>query len=151
MQSKYCLQCKQEKPLTEFHKAGKKSIDGVRARCKFCVNNNNRQHWPYYYSVNKDEIAARKKISAPRERRSRYKRLYGITLEQYAELLIVQGGLCAICGKPDDNRLLSVDHNHKTGQVRGLLCSDCNLGVGSLLDTPNTAKALINYAEKWVS
>lgn len=50
----------------------------------------------------------------------------GISNEAYERLLELQGGGCAICGNPPKNRRLSVDHNHRTGKVRGLLCFRCN-------------------------
>jgi hypothetical protein len=50
----------------------------------------------------------------------------GISEDEYAELLERQGGVCAICGNPPKTRRLSVDHNHRTGKVRGLLCFRCN-------------------------
>jgi hypothetical protein len=53
----------------------------------------------------------------------------GLTIAQYDELLEAQGGVCAICGRPPKNRRLAVDHNHKTGKIRGLLCWVCNLKV----------------------
>lgn len=61
---------------------------------------------------------------------------YGITVEEYAEMLAGQGGHCAICPRtPEENgKLLSVDHDHETGEVRGLLCQPCNLALGHLED-----------------
>jgi Recombination endonuclease VII len=50
----------------------------------------------------------------------------GVTDDEYQRLLTFQGGVCAICGNPPKNRRLSVDHNHRTGKVRGLLCFRCN-------------------------
>lgn len=57
-----------------------------------------------------------------------FKRLYGITLTQYRELLKKQNNRCALCHNPEVKfkKRLSVDHNHKTGQVRALLCLGCN-------------------------
>lgn len=63
---------------------------------------------------------------------------YNITPENYTELLLKQNGVCAICGKPETTiaygkvQVLSVDHDHKTGKVRGLLCVGCNQGLGRL-------------------
>lgn len=59
-------------------------------------------------------------------RRARLKRLFGITWEQYDQMLSSQGGVCALCGDPPKGKRLAVDHDHKTGKVRGLLCSFCN-------------------------
>lgn len=61
-----------------------------------------------------------------RERDQRLRRLYNITAEQYDELLEHQGGVCAICEKPPGKTRLAVDHDHKTGLTRGLLCFWCN-------------------------
>lgn len=64
-----------------------------------------------------------------RERDLRLRRLYGITAEQYDEMLEAQGGVCAICERPPGKQRLNVDHDHKTGLVRGLLCWECNRRV----------------------
>lgn len=64
-------------------------------------------------------------------RAARYKRLYGITVEQFDKMMELQGGVCAICGRaPKPSRLLHVDHDHRGDhRVRGLLCAFCNLRV----------------------
>lgn len=63
----------------------------------------------------------------PRSRKGKSTReLLGVTDEQYERLLAAQGGGCAICGNPPKTRRLHVDHDHKTGAVRGLLCYRCN-------------------------
>ena len=64
-----------------------------------------------------------------RERDLRLQRLYGITAAQYDALLAYQGGVCAVCDKPPGKTRLNVDHDHKTGLVRGLLCWQCNRRV----------------------
>lgn len=69
---------------------------------------------------------------------------YGLTVEGYDTILKSQGGVCAICGcTPAENgKALSVDHDHKTGKVRGLLCHPCNFGLGGFKDNPvSTARA----------
>ena len=61
------------------------------------------------------------------------KQTYGLTLEQYDEMLEQQGEVCAICGEANlDGKRLYVDHNHETGKVRGLLCLKCNNRLGVL-------------------
>jgi len=76
---------------------------------------------------------------AERDRNCILKSKYGIDLEQYNEMLLKQKGLCAICGLPSVDRnqwgmkSLAVDHNHVTGEIRGLLCSKCNRAIGLLL------------------
>ena len=74
-------------------------------------------------------------------------RKYGITLEEYNQMLIDQEGKCLICNKHytkfESN--LSVDHNHKTGEIRGLLCKNCNVGLGFFEDNCNLLLNAINY------
>lgn len=85
------------------------------------------------------------------ERRSILKRRYGITLEQYNEMLERQEGLCAICREPETLTMkgmiaaLAVDHDPETNRVRGLLCFDCNTGVGKLGHDPERLAAAIAY------
>lgn len=64
------------------------------------------------------------------------KRNYNLTTERYNELFNSQGGCCAICGIPQSElkRCLCVDHDHKTGKIRGLLCNQCNHGLGNFND-----------------
>ena len=75
---------------------------------------------------------------------------YGLSANDYYKLLEKQNGECAICGTDigdiNGNRLY-VDHNHKTGKVRGLLCSNCNFGIGSLKDSIELLKKAIIYLE----
>lgn len=80
------------------------------------------------------------------------KSTYGITPEQFDALLASQGGVCAICGKlPPAIKgapgQWNVDHCHKTGAVRGILCSPCNIGIGQLGDDPDRLRVAIAYLE----
>ncbi len=72
---------------------------------------------------------------------------YGITLEQYEELFEKQHGKCVLCNKMSGKRL-SVDHNHKTGAVRGLLCFRCNYGIGYFKENILTFKKIIKYLRR---
>jgi hypothetical protein len=79
---------------------------------------------------------------------------YGITLEQYNIMLENQGGVCAICGDPptiihagEKVSPLSVDHCHKTGKVRGLLCHPCNMALGLFKDNKDRLRAAAAYLE----
>lgn len=69
-------------------------------------------------------------------------RTYGLSPEQYEKLLTEQNGLCAICQKTEAHH---VDHNHENGQVRGLLCSSCNLGLGHFKDDVALLSNAIHY------
>lgn len=74
---------------------------------------------------------------------------FGITLQHYNDLLLAQGGVCAICGVPDqtDGRIFHVDHCHETGVIRGLLCHKCNPALGLLKDDPAILRAAADYLE----
>ena len=82
-------------------------------------------------------------------------RKFGVSTEWYDDTLKAQGGVCAICAKPETAvRLgkllpLSVDHDHVTGKVRGLLCTSCNIGIGALQDDPTIMRTATNYVERW--
>jgi len=82
-------------------------------------------------------------------RRLLYK--FGITLEEYNKILQTQGNGCAICGKNAENdyQRLGVDHCHKTGKNRGILCSHCNSGIGYLQDNIEILKNSIKYLKKY--
>lgn len=78
---------------------------------------------------------------------------FGISLDQYQEMHDRQDGKCAICSQPETQmrdgkiRALAVDHNHKTGAIRGLLCSDCNTGIGKLRDSVKVLQNAIRYLQ----
>jgi len=67
---------------------------------------------------------------------------YGITREKADKLLASQGGVCGACQKPNK---LHVDHDHKSGKVRGFLCGPCNRALGMLQDDPQVIKGLLRY------
>jgi Recombination endonuclease VII len=111
-----------------------------------------------YYQAHKQEIAAqhRQRYATDSEyraqrrewnayrRSAQIKRCYGISPEQYEALLTRQGGACAICRKRSDETLV-VDHCHRTGEVRGLLCRSCNLALGHFKDDRILMAAAIAY------
>lgn len=80
---------------------------------------------------------------------------YGITPETYDRLLEEQGGVCAICLRPPSRETgagtrvlrLGVDHDHRTGRIRGLLCTSCNGALGRLGDTVESIKRVLAYLE----
>lgn len=80
------------------------------------------------------------------------KHRHGITIEQYDTMLYEQGGACAICGREDAGREgvnpLYVDHDHNTGVIRGLLCNNCNMGVGYFKDDIELLMSAIRYLQQ---
>src|SRR6266550_1376817 len=98
---------------------------------------------------------ARRAAYNPVRRKAQYRdsyhrqRLYGLSEDVYQALLLKQGGLCAICGGPPKRRTLAVDHDHKSGEVRGLLCDRCNVGLGWIEDFEyqhNANRYLVEHA-----
>ena len=73
---------------------------------------------------------------------------FGIALAAYELMLAEQGGVCAICQQPPKKQALSVDHDHTTGRIRGLLCQSCNTGIGLLQDDPSILRVAITYLEE---
>lgn len=82
-------------------------------------------------------------------REVKLKTRYGITKDQYNLILVGQDFKCAICGKEYQwNKKLDIDHNHNTGEIRGLLCGNCNRGLGLFKDNVKNLKKAINYLNK---
>lgn len=79
------------------------------------------------------------------------RRQYGITLDEYNQMLENQDYKCAICGNEDEveGRRLAIDHCHTSGKVRGLLCGKCNRGLGLFYDTATLLQNAISYLDKY--
>lgn len=141
MQIKKCADCKEDKPLSDYHKANGKRL-GVAGRCKECQSAYHKQ----WYAKNRE-----RKLKDWRRINLALK--YGITEREWDEILAAQGGGCAICGvsagyiRSDRGgvKRLSVDHDHQTGAVRGLLCDACNTGLGKFRDDPGLLARAISY------
>ncbi len=114
-----------DKMLARCEAYRKANRDEVRARNKA------------WYYANRDQVLAqdkhRRKVNPEQFRGYDLRKKYGLTLTQFRELAKAQNHKCAICLK---RKKLCVDHCHDTGRVRMLLCSDCNLGIGRLNDSP---------------
>lgn len=99
-------------------------------------------------------------VTKPRVEKPKYlnaydrnlRRRYGIGEEEYTEILNSQDGRCAICGSSvsgqDRQKHLSLDHNHITGKIRGVLCTECNHGLGKFGDSPELLREAAAYLEK---
>ena len=92
-----------------------------------------------------------RKTNPDRYKNSDLLKTFGITLKAYNRMLDKQDGICAICGQPETAKrngktiCLAVDHDHKTGKVRSLLCQNCNHAIGNFNDDPKLLKSAINY------
>ena len=146
--TKVCTKCGQNKLLAEFHNQSDKK-DGKRSQCKLCTNERNLKKYHSCDDTKRSHHMASRKHSLWKN--------YGITLENYDAMLLFQKGRCAICysGKPwgfgskpkRSTEFFSVDHDHTTDEVRGLLCQPCNIGLGSFRDNPDHLRMAIKYLE----
>lgn len=84
------------------------------------------------------------------EKKRGWLRNYGITIEEYEETLILQGRCCKICKQHESGfkKSLAVDHDHKTGKVRGLLCSNCNTALGLLKENLDLFENAVRYLKE---
>jgi len=120
MKNKKCTSCNTVKPVTEFHKNSgcKYNVD---SKCKVCKLE--------YYNTNKEKY-----------KEKYFKKTYNLSLEEYKRL----GTTCKICGGTSN---MVVDHNHHTGEVRGLLCSQCNSGLGFFKDSSTNLLEAVKYLD----
>jgi len=131
-----CIRCGQRKPISEMKKDSRVKR-GYSKICKTCTAKYSRE---WYL---KSGITGSKKWKSPRE---------GFSHDDYLQMLDEQNGCCAICGKEEvvDSKLnkirrLCIDHCHKTGLIRGLLCMKCNAGLGMFEDDINLLLDSIQY------
>ena len=139
--------------LAEAHELSHRLVDGS---CRVCGSTEGYADGRCAVAERARQRRWRKTNATPAWRRSNgLKHKYGMTPEQYAELLAKQGGGCAICEQPPVGRQLDVDHDHSCcpgirscgACVRGLLCSPCNRAVGYFRDNPALLRQAITYLE----
>lgn len=138
---KGCSLCKQVKPHQDFHK-DKRNIygKGLAYYCKECANSKSRQ-------LHASRISSNDVGYKLAKRDAYYKNKYGISLQEHNEKLAQQNNVCAICGV----KLLThgqhphLDHDHKTGKLRAFLCTNCNRGLGSFMDSPELLTKAAQY------
>lgn len=138
----WCPSCNTLLELGKFVKLH----EGTAVYCLLCANNRSKlrtkEERAEYYSKRKTIV-----------RNSILKSKFGINKEQYREILVRQRNKCAICGKVNqensiDGKSFAVDHDHKTGKIRGLLCTRCNPGLGFFNDDTKLLRKAINYLKK---
>lgn len=129
---KICTVCKIEKSSGDFYKHPN-SRDKLQSNCKGCSKN---------YHTN------RNRTIRDNWRKYQFPSKYGITIDDYDQMMVDQNYKCAICDMAPIDYSLHVDHSHISGQVRGLLCRKCNVGLGSFGDSPSNLRNAANYLEK---
>lgn len=147
---KKCNRCLKFRMADKFFKDTAHS-SGLYSICKDCKTattmewrRNNRD----FYNKGAREW---RRNNRGRTRAYELRRKYGITLDQYREIFKAQEGKCKICGEEKHNKKytnLGVDHCHETGKVRGLLCDNCNRGIGNFQDSVELLKAAVSYLEQ---
>ncbi len=133
---KYCSRCKRTLPLVNFYKVSLwEKQRGLKPWCKECK-----------------KIYTKEYVQSGQSREQYLKRTHGITSDEYQKKLKSQNKRCAICGKLDtDNNwgVLTVDHNHRTNQIRGLLCNRCNTSLGNCEENIQILKNMLTYLEEY--
>ena len=148
---KTCRRCGESKPLREFSLSRKETETQnavYRSDCKVCCSERAMQ----WFRDNPERQYDSRRAHSLRA-------FYGITVAEYDALLARQGGGCAICGNDEPAEhgrtgkkfKLSVDHDHATGRVRGLLCQRCNRAIGLLGDDPVLLQRAIGYLAQAVT
>lgn len=170
MPIKICSSCRIPKDLNEFHK-NKCKKDGYTNICKNCKSIKSKDYtirskekraarFQEYYKDNKDRLKeyqkgyrSKNKIKlALQDKEKRYKDKYNITIEILEQKLKEQDNKCLICNKEFDLKTRPVvDHDHKTNKLRGMLCDNCNLGLGNFQDNTDILISAIEYLKKFGS
>lgn len=142
---KKCSRCLLNKDVSDFYKQTS-SKDGKMSRCKKCCAEYNKE-WQLKNPERARErwrIAEKKSRNLGRDRA----RKYGLTEDQL-NLLLAKHSRCEICNRSFDEIASHVDHDHATGIVRGVLCSNCNTGIGNLRDDIVLVKKALEYLLKY--
>ena len=150
---KQCSVCKKLKVLPMFYKTSPANVARGKApyrpECRQCSNGKHQTYW----QRTKPERNAKQKeyYKKVKTHYGEYalKRLYGFEVGFYNKMLKAQGGVCKVCkaSHEENGRRFDVDHCHKTGRIRGLLCIRCNRGIGLLRDSVEVLKAAIKHIE----
>jgi hypothetical protein len=159
---KRCKKCGSAKTVAEFYKNAD-GRDGRRPECKACTNairlkryRQNREREIARVRAWQQANPERVKAWAAKNRDKRLQKLreihlrnkFGLTPEEYNRILAAQGGVCAICESPPTPGIsLHVDHDHGTGEIRGLLCVRCNNAIGLMREAPD----LLRHAAPYVT
>lgn len=144
LSSKKCSCCGEVKPTTEFTRRKNREKWCFHSWCKECRSKNFKK-----YRIDNPE-------KYNRIGRNNHLKKYGLTLEDLEKMLQDQNNKCAICGRElflhgasvDKNKIARVDHNHATGEVRGLLCDSCNTGLGKFRDNPEYLLKAASYLKE---
>lgn len=133
---KACTICKEVKPRAEYYSHNKRR-DGLQTACVSCVKRTNKEK----YESDKEAWHYVRRDNALRVK-------FGIGLDEWLTMYEAQGRVCAICKSQRTKRQLHVDHCHRTGKVRALLCGKCNAGIGYFDENAEWLRAAAEYVEE---
>lgn len=142
MTQKSCARCGESKPLEEFHKRATAKY-GRGSYCYPCAREQSSEA-SRRIKADPDRRLAREEYLRVYRRRTHLARFYGMTEQEYDAMLLQQGGCCAVCSRVPADRL-AVDHDHITGAIRGLLCTQCNTLLGMANDDVDRLMAAAAY------
>jgi len=149
---KQCTKCKQIKLTDEFPKVSKTDLR-PRAACKACCASGQRKIYGEKPEQYRNYVRKRRQKYEGKYRRVANLKTFGLTIQDYEQMLIQQNGQCAICGvtKCQSGRRFAIDHCHFTGRIRGLLCLRCNQAIGKLNDNYFLLQQAADYVAGLVS
>jgi hypothetical protein len=138
---RHCYHCKNIFPGASFPIQSVKPSGRIHrfytcSECRTVVSSERRRT-----RTSKDPVG-----TSMRNKRLYYKRHYGLTPEEVDAKIIQQDGRCALCH--GTSKRLHVDHCHSTQRIRSMLCTTCNIGLGSFLDSPQLLRAAADYLER---
>lgn len=150
MSSKNCSKCNRDLPISHFFKRSDRT-GKLRSWCKGCVSEHSRRDRGEHRRHIERKYSSTPKGQQAR-RKNKLKKRFNISLDDYATMLSLQNGVCAICHGAETTRSrlgelrhLSIDHDHTTGRIRQLLCSRCNSVLGLANDNITILQAAITY------
>lgn len=151
---KICTKCKENKNFSEYYP--RYATGKYFPQCKSCYKQYRKDNEDYIKEYqNTEEHKESKKLWRIKNRKKTkeyaLKKSFNITLDQYNQMLEEQNYSCAICNRHQNEfkRSLAVDHSHKTGEIRGLLCGFCNIGIGNLQDDSEITDRASKYLKKF--
>ena len=140
-----CGRCKEFKPRSDFY-SDKHKPAGISSYCRPCDLEYRREYRKAHAAALRVNEARWRAKNPTHTRRKMLARQYGLSEDQFQAMLSQQGGRCAICHTADwGKRAAHVDHDHETGEVRALLCRNCNSGIGMFKDDPDLLYAASEY------
>lgn len=147
---KVCSKCKEPlEDASEFYNKCASSKDGLQPMCRICQGILST----VYGRKNSEKRKRFRKDNPHIKRFDHLKRRYNTDIESISNIMNEQRGICPICEKslvyPDSRINYSIDHNHNTGKVRGLLCGDCNRALGIMKEDKKAILAMVSYLEKY--